>query len=740
MKRPNPFGEAFGLGLIAIFAPQMVRDFVPLASGDPFAGTLQLLPFLLGGFLLLHRWSERLGARPLGSAGSWGELIALGLLVFGVLGRGFLALAAGDEILAAGFALVLFHRVLRQTLALRPLLGDRLPARPSACFFFLPLLVYLAILPWSAERREPDGDEPYYLLVTHSLAYDFDAELTNNYANADWRHFLSRPIAPQPGDPVGPHGELYSRHNELLPLTLMPAYRWGGKMGALAVMAALTAALAWTTLRLGHHYFPDSPRGSLAGYALVAFAPPLLLYSYQVWIEVPAALLTMAALDRILRLDEERGWRWKEWLGIGLPVLLLPLVKIRLMLIAGPLLLMGWWYAGRPRRPVLILGALLLVVGAGILAYNQIVFANPLKIHTWQEVDPARYSLSSFLRGGLGLFFDSGFGLFGNAPIWVLLLPAALLLWLRKSILPLHLLVITLPYFIIVAPRNEWYGGWSPPFRYALLILPLLGLALVPCFERMSRAAWGALAALGGLTLVLTLVWIAVPGWTYNFADGRTYVLDALGRRLGLDVAHFFPSSIRLRQATWAWPLACLLLLALPWWGRVRAAWNPQHRSGIGRAAAWGLVALLAGAALLPLAAAHLPSRVVELEDPFVLKSGGHLHPDPWVIERGRHIGGWVLRVGETLQAPVAPGGRRVRLVLYAHYIRNQAVPFALDIKAGDRRLATWVPRKERSWVRIPVGPVDWPDGAKLALVARGEHPPGALNGAILDRVELEWQ
>jgi hypothetical protein len=52
VSRPNAFGEALGLGLIAFFAPPLVRDLVPLAPGDPFAGTLQLLPFLLGTTLL----------------------------------------------------------------------------------------------------------------------------------------------------------------------------------------------------------------------------------------------------------------------------------------------------------------------------------------------------------------------------------------------------------------------------------------------------------------------------------------------------------------------------------------------------------------------------------------------------------------------------------------------------------------------------------------------------------------
>jgi hypothetical protein len=707
---------------------------VPLPEDGPLRGTLVLLPLLLGGFREIRRWTVRLGGGDLAPREVAGELAALGALVLLALARPHLGLARAEEALAAGFLLVLAHRVTRQVLALRPLLGSRLPGRPSALFFFLPLAVYLAILPWSARHRQPDGDEPYYLLVTHSLAYDLDADLTDNYARGDWRHFMDRPIEPQPGDPVGPGGEQYSRHNELLPMMLAPAYFVAGKIGALATMAAFTAALAWMTLRLAGRYLPDRPGESLAAWAVVAFTPPLLLYSYQVWVEVPAALLAAVALDRILELDGRRIWSWKEWLAIGLPVLLLPLVKIRFVLVAAPLLAMGWWYAGRPRRQILILGLLFGITAAGILVYNQTLYSNPLKIHTWEEVDPHRYTLLDYARGGLGFLWDSAFGLFGCAPVWMLLLPAIVLLLTRRSRLLVHLVALALPYLVIVAPRNEWYGGWSPPFRYALIALPLLGLTLVPLLALRHRpGARALLAALGVLTLVLTLVWIAVPGWTYNFADGRTYALDRLSERLGTDVTRLFPSSARPRAATWIWPPVSLAVVTLLWW-------LPARRTSSSAGAALAGVALLLGAAaVLPLAAARLPTRVVELEDPHVWKSGGHIHPEPWVVERTRHRGGWVLRVTEQLKVPVEPGGRRVRLRLESEFIRNQPTPFAIEILQGGRRLAVWRPVRERTWETIVLGPFDWTDGEPLVLSAHGPSPPGQLNGAILDRLELEW-
>jgi hypothetical protein len=743
----------------------------PLPAGDPFRGTLAMLPLLLAALRELRRWTVREGGRDLAAAGSLRELAAIGALVALLFARPALDLPWAEEVLACGLALVLGHRLVRQLAAARPLLGERLPLRPSAVFFFLPLAAYLALLPWAAAHREPDGDEPYYLLITHSLAHDGDADLTNNYAAGDWRHFLSRPIAPQPGDPVGPHGELYSRHNELLPMLLVPAYLAAGRRGALATMAVLTACLAWLTLRLARHYAPGRPGEALAAYGLFAFAPPLLLYSYQIWVEVPGTLLTVLALDRILRLDDryERDgatgearrepWGAKGWLSLGLPVLLLPLLKIRFLLVAGPLLALGWWHSGRPRRPLWVLALLLAAVAGGMLLHNAFLYSNPLKIHSWQELDLHRYTPGAFARGGLGLLFDAGFGLLGCAPLWLLAVPAIGLLVARRSPLPAHLAVLTLPYLLIVVPRTEWYGGWSPPFRYALIALPLLAIALVPLLaERLRPGAAAVTVALALLTLALALAWIAVPGWTYNFADGRTYLLDGLSARLGVDLARLFPSSVRPRPATWIWPAATLALVTLLWWlpGRRRGArkqdvsqGDPETEgvrglasiAGLGRPAwLWGAAALLAVAAALPLAAARLPTRAVELEDPQVAKSGGHLHPDRWVLDRTRYHGGWALRVGERLTAPVVAGGERAEIALSAEFIRNQPVPFEIEIRAGDRVLGLWTPPRQRTWETIALGPLDWPAGAPLVLEARGAHPPGALNGAILDRVDFRWR
>ena len=750
-RRTRAGAAALAAGLAAGAAGSLAaRALLPLPPDDPLRGTLALLPAVAAGFWAIHRAGIAAGGRAIPAGARAAGLAALALLALLALGRPHLGLPLAAEAIAAGLALVLAHRVGAQLLALRPLLGSELPDRPSPLFFLLPLAAYVAIMPWSTFHRPPDGDEPYYLLIAHSLAYDLDADLTNNYAAGDWRHFLDRPIEPQPGDPVGPGGRLYSRHNEALPIVLAPAYRVAGKSGALAAMAALTAALAWISLRLARRYWPRRPGETLLAWGLLAFAPPLLLYSHQVWVEVPAALLSMVALDRILGHRGTRGWGRRAWLLIGGAILLLPLVKIRFMLLSVPLTALAWWHAGRPRLPLVLLSVALALVGGGIAVHNQVMFGNPLKIHRVEELELTAYAASDYLEGTLGLFWDSAFGLFGVAPVWLLLLPAAVALTAsalrrrragaaasgqvegRGAGLLFELVVFSGPYLLVVIPRGEWYGGWSPPFRYALIALPLLALALVPLLAGRRRAAARAVtSALGLATLALTLLWLAVPGWTYAFADGRTYLLDHLGTLLGADVARLFPSSLRPRAATWLWPLATAVLVPLAWWAT---------RRRLAGAAAWGAAGLLAAAAVLPAAAHRVPTRVVEFEDPVVAKSGGALVPDRWVVERTRYRGGWMLPEGSWLEAPVAAGGDRVVVRLEAQRIDNVAErPVELEVRAGERLLGTWTVGGPRTWESAELGPFAWPAGEPL-VVAAMYGAPGRLNGVVLDRAELDWR
>ncbi|HEX2464689.1 MAG TPA: hypothetical protein VHR17_08680, partial [Thermoanaerobaculia bacterium] len=692
---------------------------LPAGRGDRFSSTLLLLPLAFGAAWSIERWMRERELASLDRRESAALVGALGALTVAAARAPSLGLAAADPLIAVGLLLALAYWTARVLQRSRPLLGRHLPPRPPAIFFWLPFLVYASLIPWTTQHRPPDGDEPYNLLIAHSLVFDHDADLANNYRADDAHRFLDRTIEPQLGDPHGPAGQVYSRHNLLLPLVLAVPYGIAGRGGALFAMTAITALLAWSTLGLARRYFPDRPGEVLAAWSTLCFAPPLLLYSSQVWVEVPAALLVVYGLDRI-HAAAEPGRSWRAVIGLATAILLLPLIKIRLTLLATSLLALYCWRAVVPalesrgvasgdragalaRRELrahaltaIALTVSLALLATAILLHNQSQFGNPLKVHSMEELDVTTHPAERYLRGLTGLFFDGAFGLFASAPIWLIVLPALAVLLARRHRLMADAAFVVVPYLVFVAPRGEWYGGWSPPFRYGLAFLPLLGIALAQSFiERRRLVARLSIGALGAATLVLALLWVSAPGWTYNFANGSSRVLDHLGSNLGVDVARAIPSYVRPRAASWGGPLAALLL-ALAWrltprqsTAGGRGRWARPRRATAAATAAIGAALLLLSISGVVIAAARVPTKTSEVEDAYVAKSGGELNPPMWTIDRWRYRGAWLLPEGERIVVPVAPGGERVTIELEARYLRRRHPPLTLRVEAGDREIGS---------------------------------------------------
>lgn len=717
---------------LAWAAPAAVSWSLSPGLPEGLAGTLLFLPAVVGALLGAHRLAGRRQA-PLG---------------FGLGAGGFAFLAAAVARSALPFATTLAALVLLVGLFVavvftllelrRGLQRGPDPARLAA-FGLTALAVYSAQIPWHLSRRAPDGDEPFYLLLAWSLWEDRDLDLADDYREGAYRLFGLPTLEPQPGDPQGPRGERYSRHDPFYPLWLAAFLGVGGVGGARFGTALLAALGSMLFLSCARSLPGVTERGAFRAWTVFSFLSPWPLYATQIWVEVPAATLLLASLFGWLRRggdnpspDRQRLLSWLPFAGLGGLVLL----KLRFALLAIPYATVALFRGSSTRgfRQRIFLGLLLLL--GTVLAFNWWTLGNPLRIYGPGAVWPEGQSLAALLRGILGLFLDRSYGLLAVAPLCLLALPELLGPLARPRRHPLGLFLwASLPYLLAIASRREWYGGWSPPFRYAIVLLPLLLLAWAPALSRPGDRLARLLApAAAASTLFLLGLYTLLPGWAYHLADGGHHLLDFLGPRFEADLLRFLPSAVRPNLALPVWALAGFLLAA-------PALRQRRPRRPRGRALTPASLALLLGALGSWLLAAHtLPTRRLEMEDPHVRSRGAGIYPERWLPDRTRFRGGLLLPEGAEAWFRPVSGGERVSLVLHGLLIRNDPTPLAVELFQGSELLARLEAPREGEFSAIQLGPFDWQPGLELRF--RIQAPAGSppRNGIVLDRVEFSWK
>lgn len=702
-----------------------------LPAGGGFRPTFALAP--LCGALLAQLARSGIGPRA---------LLPTLVSVVGATAHALLRVAGLQPLLLAG----LYAAVALATLAALPGIWRRFGAARGPARGLVPVAIviafaiYLTFLPWQTSRRAPDGDEPWFLLLAHSIATDLDTDLADEYAAGEAAELGLRAKAPQPGDPVGPRGERYSRHSAFLPLLLAAPLRAGGVAGALVAMALLTATLSAAILRLLLLAAPRRRSSTLLTWALLMLTAPLVVYSYQVWTEVPAALLVALAAAALVRGSGSRTDLRSDLVLLGCAVLALPLLKLRFGVVAAGLLAATWLVRRDLRRwltPAAVAGVL---VGVGLLAVNRALFGRALRIYQWRDLAGDVESLRTPLERALGLLLDPAYGWAAAAPLALLVLPGSLLVLRRHRRLALALAVAALPYLGLIVLRREWYGGWAPPLRYPLAILPLAALPLDAALRRRDRSGPRLLAGvLGASSLLLAAFWIAFPGWTYSFADGRSRLADALSVRLGADLSPWLPSAARPGPALWWAAIAVGVLVLAPFFSSRLA--TPGRRRGTAAATALALLALT----LLPLAAVSLPTRIVQPESPVVEKTGGAADPERWIVDRTRFPEGWLLRQGEELRTEVIPGGDAATIELHLRAILNAPGGIALRIALGDAPVATLELARHEVWQVREVELDRWTGSGPAELVVAiappgPSNPPGILNGVVIDHITFRWR
>jgi hypothetical protein len=487
---------------------------------------------------------------------------------------------------------------------------------------FVSVVALLVPLALATPRLTPSlyGDEPFHLIVMESMAMDHDLDISDDLDLVNH-----------------PQNELYAPgwplfHSPALALLLLPGFVFGGRTGALLLLALMGGALTALIARRARDLELGNAQVGLL-VLILAVSYPLATFATQIWPELPGALAVAALL--VLISDPHRG----QWLGPVVAVAAVA-VKTRLGLIAFPVAAAAWVRRGWIRA-AFVLGS---AVAAG-LAVGWLTMGHPFgpyrRLHHLVPRDP-----SLIIRVLGGLAFDPAGGLAFTAPLLLAATAGVALLWRFGGPGEKAMLVGCVVTLCALLHSIEWYGGGAPPARYLVPMLPAFVLSAAMVLRRPLR--WRRLSlVLIPPSLLAWWVLITRPHFSVNPGDGGYWLADGLARRFAADARVFFPSFLVPNTATVVVPVAIMaaVLFATRLTTRQPVFALVMRRSWV------GLWLVAAAALVLTLDLRH--DEVVEFEAPQVWRSGGSPMPPAGTVSRFRHRRGWRLDVGDSVVVPL---------------------------------------------------------------------------------------
>jgi hypothetical protein len=376
---------------------------------------------------------------------------------------------------------------------------------------FLPLvfLVYAGVSMRVQTEVGPQGDEPHYLMVADSLLRDGDLSLERDYALGRYQAFFDGSLSPH-YRVRGKGGEIYSLHAVGLSLLILPAYAVGGYPAVSLFMALLAAFLAREIRELVRAVLRHDAVAAGAAW-VVALGGPLIHYAGLVFTEVPAALILAVTLRQAVG---ARSWGRGRAVFVGLLLGFLPWLNVRYVLVAVVVGLYALWQGPRPRVAASLIAPGLISATALALYHHALYgFYDPRLVYGRRP----EFSLATLPEGFPGLWLDQEFGLLVYAPVFALCLSGLVFLWRRDRRTAVVVVMGVALTTFAAATWHMWRGGFNPPARFLVPVLPLLAIAVAAALrERFTAGA----ALLIGFTVWAGGIGAVQPWLVHRDRDG----------------------------------------------------------------------------------------------------------------------------------------------------------------------------------------------------------------------------
>ena len=469
------------------------------------------------------------------------------------------------------------------------------------------------------------GDEPHYQMMTYSLTFDHDLDLTNDYTNPDnlaaYGHYEAGPQV-QPGK----DGRLRPVHDIGMPVLFVPYYAVAYLLTAQVVahvparwlerarlnfnvvlrhllsfaMIGLTAAIAVRLLDIFSALSTSASR-AFAWVLLMVLSPPILSHSFLYFTEIVSAFIALYVF-MWLRAGRERLRPWRAEAkqsrgeasasvraGGGAPAPVkksragallagaatgyLLLVHARNVGLIGGLMLLAVWRARRWSDRGLIVA----FIGGAAVLFAVRTGVNYHFWGTWITTPHERFGavagwqpfVTESATRITGWLFDQEHGLLPYAPIYLLAPAGWLALWKRDRVLCVELSMVIAAYVgVMTMPTlnaHGWRGGWSPAARFLVPVAPFLAILTFAAVAHLRRLP-AIVLAIAGVQVCLDAIFWQDPHLLWNDGFGTSAFLRYLDGGTGRLSSSFPSLNTPVSSLTMiivaAASAACLLLTA----------------------------------------------------------------------------------------------------------------------------------------------------------------------------------
>jgi len=354
--------------------------------------------------------------------------------------------------------------------------------------FLISFLVYhLCALVYVSKGLAYSGDEPYYLMTTHSLYQDGDINLAKNYTDFDHFHFYPKELYPnlrlRAYARFGKKGTDYVWPiNQPGVSVLMLPYYWLSQqfqgrtlIYIIKISLSIWAVLLGLQIYLFAREFWKDERIALLLWFLYSFSAPILFYAIHLYPEVPIALFSLYVFRKIL---STKKISLAEIFFLGFLLGLFPWFGLKYNMVMWPLLLVSIYFLLKNHKTKWKILAFMAfpVVSVVLFAfytkelygtfYPMAIYEGVLTAERMQAFREMVMKIPVMLRvdSFFDYFFDQRDGLLLYSPMYFFIFLGAVEAFRRSKKELVALLFISLPYLFNYAFFSHRQGH-SPQGR-----------------------------------------------------------------------------------------------------------------------------------------------------------------------------------------------------------------------------------------------------------------------------------